>query len=174
MPTTSSIPQRSRTRTAGWRRHRRRHAPRPANRTSPWPTPRDLNALPGAPQRRYSLLILRRRHLSDGQRAMVAASIVTMRQGERTALALPANLPKVSQSQAAADVGLSRRQAVTAVRVANVPGDLFEGVDQAPTRHAQARPPAARPGAESGTRPARAAQPGRRSGRAQARVEGGV
>ena len=38
---------------------------------------------------------LMRRHLDESQRAMVAARLSTMRQGERTDLAPSANLPKV-------------------------------------------------------------------------------
>lgn len=54
---------------------------------------------------------LKRRHLDDSQRAMIAARLATMRQGERTDIpAEPsANLPKVSQSDAAKKLSISER-----------------------------------------------------------------
>ena len=52
---------------------------------------------------------LKRRHLNESQRAMVAARLVTMRQGERTDLQPSATLPKVAQPQAAALMNVSER-----------------------------------------------------------------
>jgi hypothetical protein len=52
---------------------------------------------------------LRRRHLDESQRAMVAARIATMRQGERTDLQPSADLPKVSQAGAAQMLSVSDR-----------------------------------------------------------------
>src|ERR1043166_1833343 len=52
---------------------------------------------------------LRRRHLDESQRGMVAARLANMRQGSRTDLALSANLPEVSQQQAAALLNVSER-----------------------------------------------------------------
>ena len=51
----------------------------------------------------------KRRHLSIGQRAMVAASIANMRQGERTDVEPSATLRKVSQTDAADLVNVSPR-----------------------------------------------------------------
>src|SRR6266446_470518 len=52
---------------------------------------------------------LRRRHLNESQRSMVAARLANMRQGERTDLEPPANLPKVSQPEAADLLNVSER-----------------------------------------------------------------
>lgn len=60
---------------------------------------------------------LKRRHLNVGQRAMVADSLATMRQGERTDIAPgadgatepSANLPKVAQKEAARELSISER-----------------------------------------------------------------
>jgi hypothetical protein len=52
---------------------------------------------------------LHRRHLSESQRAMVAAKLATMRQGERTDLEPSATLPKVSQAHAAELLQISER-----------------------------------------------------------------
>lgn len=61
---------------------------------------------------------LSRRHLSESQRAMVAADVATMRQGERTDRAEPsANLQKVSQGDAARMLHVSPRSVASAARV---------------------------------------------------------
>lgn len=52
---------------------------------------------------------LKRRHLNESQRAMVAARLATMGQGERTDLQPSATLPKVAQPQAAALMNVSDR-----------------------------------------------------------------
>jgi ParB-like nuclease domain len=52
---------------------------------------------------------LHRRHLNESQRAMVAAKLATMWQGERTDLEPSANLPKVSQAHAAELLHISER-----------------------------------------------------------------
>jgi N6-adenosine-specific RNA methylase IME4 len=54
---------------------------------------------------------LKRRHLDESQRAMIAARLATMRQGERTDLQPEpsANLPKVNQSDAARTLSISER-----------------------------------------------------------------
>lgn len=52
---------------------------------------------------------LKRRHLNESQRAMVAARLATMRQGERTDLKPSANLPKVDQDAAAQVLKVSPR-----------------------------------------------------------------
>ena len=54
-------------------------------------------------------LNLHRRHLSESQRAMVAARLANMRQGRRTDLEPSANLPEVSQQEAAQTLGVSER-----------------------------------------------------------------
>lgn len=73
---------------------------------------------------------LHRRHLTESQRAMVAADIANMRQGERTDVAEPsANLPKVSQAAAAAMVGVGERSVRDAVKVkAKAVPELAEAV----------------------------------------------
>ena len=50
---------------------------------------------------------------------MIAASVANMQQGERTDLEHSANLPKVSQSQAAGMFNVSERLVRDAVRVCN-------------------------------------------------------
>lgn len=60
---------------------------------------------------------LRRRHMSESQRAMVAAKIANMRQGERTDLRPSANLRKVSQKKAAELLNVSDRSVSNARRV---------------------------------------------------------
>ena len=54
-------------------------------------------------------LNLKRRHLNESQRAMVAARAVTMRQGTRNDLQPSANLPEVSQRDAAESLTVSER-----------------------------------------------------------------
>ncbi|MHB1239854.1 MAG: DUF551 domain-containing protein [Gammaproteobacteria bacterium] len=60
---------------------------------------------------------LRRRHMTESQRAMVAAKIANMRQGERTDLRPSANLRKVSQKQAAELLNVSDRSVSNARKV---------------------------------------------------------
>lgn len=55
-----------------------------------------------------------RRHLTESQRAMVAADLATMRQGERTDLQPSENLPKVSQGEASKLLNVSDRSLRTA------------------------------------------------------------
>lgn len=62
-------------------------------------------------------LNLHRRHLNETQRAMVAAKVANMRQGERTDLEPSVNLPKVSQSQAAELLNVSEKTVRFAVTV---------------------------------------------------------
>jgi hypothetical protein len=54
-------------------------------------------------------LNLKRRHLNESQRAMIAATIANMRQGARTDLAPSASLPEVSQAAAAELMNVSER-----------------------------------------------------------------
>jgi N6-adenosine-specific RNA methylase IME4 len=60
---------------------------------------------------------LRRRHLNESQRAMVAAKLANMRQGERTDQP-SANLQKVAQADAARLLNVSSRTVADAVKVA--------------------------------------------------------
>jgi len=84
----------------------------------------DLNAL-------VISLNLRRRHLSESQRAMVAARLANMRQGRRTDLQPSANLPEVSQQLAAQTLNVSERMVRHAKSVLSegVP-ELMQAVDQ--------------------------------------------
>lgn len=53
---------------------------------------------------------LQRRHLEEGQRALIAANVANMRQGARTDLAQPsAPVPEVSQAEAARKLNVSER-----------------------------------------------------------------
>lgn len=60
---------------------------------------------------------LSRRHLTTSQRAIVAAKIADMRQGERTDVQPSANLQKVSQSDAAQKLNVSTRSVASAAKV---------------------------------------------------------
>ena len=60
---------------------------------------------------------LQRRHLNESQRAMVAAKLATMRQGERTDMEPSANLQKVCQSKAADMMNISVRTLADAKKV---------------------------------------------------------
>ena len=71
---------------------------------------------------------LKRRHLSPSQHAVIASEIANMRQGERTDLQPSANLPKVSQAEAAQIVGVSERLVRDAVKVRNDAPELHEQV----------------------------------------------
>lgn len=62
-----------------------------------------------------------RRHLNETQRAGVAAKLANMRQGERTDLEPSANLPKVSQSEAADLLNVGERTIRTYRAVAAAP-----------------------------------------------------
>lgn len=76
---------------------------------------------------------LRRRHMDESQRAMVAARYANMRQGERTDLPQEpsANLPKVDQQTAAKALSISERALRSAKRVQErgVP-ELIKAVDR--------------------------------------------
>jgi hypothetical protein len=76
-------------------------------------------------------LNLRRRHLDESQRAMVAAKLATMRQGERTDLKPSANLQKVAQAGAAKLLNISARTVASAanVRAAGAP-ELVSAVER--------------------------------------------
>lgn len=58
-----------------------------------------------------------RRHLNESQRALVAADVATMRQGERTDLEPSANLQKVSQAKASELFNISARSVSDAKKV---------------------------------------------------------
>jgi N6-adenosine-specific RNA methylase IME4 len=74
---------------------------------------------------------LHRRHLNESQRAMSAARLANMRQGERTDLAPSANLPKVSQVAAAEQLKVGDRTVRDAKKVIEegVP-ELAKAVDE--------------------------------------------
>ena len=60
---------------------------------------------------------LHRRHLNESQRAMVAAKLANMRQGARTDLQPSANLPEVSQPEAAQMLSVGERSLRSAKKV---------------------------------------------------------
>jgi hypothetical protein len=60
---------------------------------------------------------LQRRHLNESQRAMIAAKLATMRQGERTDVEPSANLQKVSTAKAAETMNISERLVMHAKKV---------------------------------------------------------
>ena len=62
---------------------------------------------------------LHRRHLTESQRAMLAAELATMKQGERTDVEPSANLQKVSQADAAKLTNVSTRSVASAAKVKN-------------------------------------------------------
>jgi ParB-like chromosome segregation protein Spo0J len=62
-------------------------------------------------------LNLARRHLTDSQRAMIAARIANVRQGERRDLQHSANLQKVSRADAARMLSVSPRSVASAAQV---------------------------------------------------------
>lgn len=61
------------------------------------------------PLRHVVSLNLHRRHLNESQRAMIGAKLANMRQGARTDLEHPADLPEVSQSDAATLMNVGER-----------------------------------------------------------------
>lgn len=74
---------------------------------------------------------LHRRHLNESQRAMVAANLATMRQGERTDLEPSANLPKVDQATAADKLNVSERSLRSAKKVREeAEPELVQAVEQ--------------------------------------------
>lgn len=77
-------------------------------------------------------LNLHRRHLNESQRAMVAAKIANMRQGERTDIEPSANLQKVTSSEVAASkLNVSERSVASAKKVhQNATSELREAVEQ--------------------------------------------
>lgn len=74
---------------------------------------------------------LHRRHLTESQRAMVAAKLATMKQGERTDLEPSANLQKVSRDSAAEACKVSTRSVASAREVIDHgTEELREAVEQ--------------------------------------------
>lgn len=71
---------------------------------------------------------LKRRHLTPSQQAGIGADVANMRQGERTDLEPSADLPKVSQAEAAKMVGVSERLVRDAVKVKNAAPELHEEI----------------------------------------------
>lgn len=72
---------------------------------------------------------LKRRHLSDAQRAMIAAKLANMEQGQKKSDKLkPANVP-VSQSEAAQTLGISERSVRTAKSILDESPKLTKQVD---------------------------------------------
>lgn len=74
---------------------------------------------------------LKRRHLNEGQRSMVAAKLANMKQGDRTDIQPSANLQKVSRGEAAKMLNVSERTVNSAKKVQQdaIP-ELIEKVEQ--------------------------------------------
>ena len=71
-----------------------------------------------------------RRHNNESQRAMTAARMANLRQGARTDLEPSANLPEVSQSEAAKAMSVSERSLRTAAKVqANAAPEVLDAID---------------------------------------------
>jgi ParB family chromosome partitioning protein len=68
---------------------------------------------------------LKRRHLDATQRSAIAAELANMQQGQRTDLRPSANLPKVSQADAAALLNVSTRAVTTAEKVKEESPEIF-------------------------------------------------
>jgi hypothetical protein len=76
-------------------------------------------------------LNLKRRHLNESQRAMVATQLANMRQGERTDRKPSANLQKVAQATAAERLNVSVRTVAAAAKVrSNGTAELIGAVEQ--------------------------------------------
>lgn len=96
-----------------------RHRLRACEQLGLEPMVREINADEGDPFSLVVSLNLHRRHLTESQRALIAAKLANMRQGERTDLQPSANLPKVSQAEAARRLGVSERSVRHAVEIKN-------------------------------------------------------
>ena len=72
-------------------------------------------------------LNLHRRHLSESQRAMVAARLATMRQGERTDLSPIGE--RFGQAEAARLLNVGKRNVERAARVTTSPGAIWAGMN---------------------------------------------
>lgn len=73
-------------------------------------------------------LNLHRRHLTPSQRAALAAEIANMESGARTDLEPRAKMPKVSQSEAAEKLGVSRRYVKEAKKIQRESPEHFEQI----------------------------------------------
>jgi hypothetical protein len=71
---------------------------------------------------------VKRRHLTASQRAMIAAQLANMRQGERTDREPSATLPKVSQADAAEQLNVSTRSVTAAAKVKDEAPELVAPV----------------------------------------------
>jgi N6-adenosine-specific RNA methylase IME4 len=73
---------------------------------------------------------LRRRHLNESQRGLIARRLATMRQGSRTDLQHSANLPEVSQDKAAEMMNVSPRTVRTVTAVEREAPDLIPQIEK--------------------------------------------
>lgn len=71
---------------------------------------------------------IHRRHMDESQRAMVAARIANMRQGERTDIEPSALMPKVSVGQAAKSMQVGERTVTQARTILRESPDLADAV----------------------------------------------
>ncbi len=108
-----------------------RHRLRACHRLGIEPRIREVHPDVGDPTALIISLNLHRRHLSDSQRAMVAARLETLAQGQRAASARDANLHVCTRDEAAQKLAVSPRSVANAAKVqADGVPELVAAVDR--------------------------------------------